>query len=313
MTLKPPCPLIARALAEGKVVPFLGAGASQSHRPRTGGWTPPPNACSFPPLGGELARHLAEYASYPDEDSADDLPGVSAYFEQVVGDRDGLRDMLREAFPAGGYRPGPLHHYLAAQPKPLLLLTTNYDDLLEQAMVAAGRDYHLLVRPADEPGLLHWYPPGASQPQEAAIKSFNQTPEKLGAPIIFKLHGGIDPHGKGRDSYLITEDDYVDYLAGMRGSAGIPPVLERLMRRHNLLFLGYGLRDWNFRVMFRCLLPESSAGDDERPRQSRRAWAITESPGLVEEEIWGHKRVKFFDMRIEAFVEQLRATSASPA
>ena len=87
---------VAEALADGDVVPFLGAGANLCDRPEEAPWEPG----SFAPSGRELARALAEKSRYPNPDDPD-LLWVSQYFDAVLGEgplyeklHDGLRRRL---------------------------------------------------------------------------------------------------------------------------------------------------------------------------------------------------------------------------
>jgi hypothetical protein len=72
-----------------------------------------------------------------------------------------------------------------------------------------------------------------------------------------KMHGSVDIENKDNDYFLITEEDYVDFLASQGKGITIPqPLVEHLERQDDqlrFLFLGYGLQDWNFRVMLQKL------------------------------------------------------------
>jgi hypothetical protein len=71
------------------------------------------------------------------------------------------------------------------------------------------------------------------------------------------MHGSVDIENKDNDYFLITEEDYVDFLASQGKGITIPqPLVEHLERQDDqlrFLFLGYGLQDWNFRVMLQKL------------------------------------------------------------
>jgi hypothetical protein len=73
-SLEDHCRRVASAMAEGKVIPFLGAGVNLSCRPPAAGWS----HGAYLPDAGELASHLAEKFGYPD-DQAPDLVRVSEY------------------------------------------------------------------------------------------------------------------------------------------------------------------------------------------------------------------------------------------
>src|SRR5262249_3340802 len=79
-------------------------------------------------------------------------------------------------------------------------------------------------------------------------------------PILFKMHGSVDKVNAGNDSYLITEEDYVDFL-GRAGGSYSPPYVNALMEGKDFLFLGYSLEDWNVRVILRKLLKRATNRD----------------------------------------------------
>src|SRR4030095_2467398 len=103
---RPPYPIVANALMDGDVVPFLGAGVN------SGGF----------PTGGALSRSLARECSLPSDKDADleDLAKVSSYFVEV-GSRIYLRRYLRKTFcteiedkPTAEEQPvNNIHDYLA--------------------------------------------------------------------------------------------------------------------------------------------------------------------------------------------------------
>jgi len=66
-------------------------------------------------------------------------------------------------------------------------------------------------------------------------------------PLVFHLHGQLS----NESSLLVTEDDYIDFTVSL-GQQGpdsvIPHWIRRALSRTTLLFVGYSLEDWNFRV-----------------------------------------------------------------
>jgi hypothetical protein len=63
------------------------------------------------------------------------------------------------------------------------------------------------------------------------------------------MHGNADATDQERDSYVITEDDYVEFLSRMASQTALPATFAEPFRKSHFLFLGYGLRDWNLRVV----------------------------------------------------------------
>lgn len=324
---EPPYGIIWGHLSRGEIIPFLGAGASLSRVPAPPGADPDPaGAAPRLPTGRELARRLAKEASFPSDDDRDreDLAKVASYYQEAAADRESLRNCLREVFEKK-YTPGLVHHFLAdvsvrlgqrKEKKALLIVTTNYDDLIEQAFASRRVAYHLVVHPTDRLDLgasvLWWKPgettPAAHKPQQLPLSLTDTT-------IIYKMHGSVCRMAAEWDSFVISEEDYVEFLSRMTGQNAIPArfMAEFLSRR--FLFLGYGLGDWNFRVMLRNL-QTTLIGAKERsaaagapaaaPARELRSWAIQKGPSKLEESLWRTRMVNIHDMDIDSFVTELR-------
>lgn len=86
---------------------------------------------------------------------------------------------------------------------------------------------------------------------------------------------------------------------------------ERAIRKRRFLFLGYGLRDWNLRVMLRHLksalaTTETSPTEATGDHENLRAWAIQRHPSELERALWLAHRVNIYDMDIDGFAATLR-------
>ena len=53
---------------------------------------------------------------------------------------------------------------------------------------------------------------------------------------------------------VLTENDYFDYLLNANAAKLIPSEVESALVDNSLLFLGFRLTDWHFRVLFRLLM-----------------------------------------------------------
>jgi len=295
---EPPYPLIRENLENGNVVPFLGAGASRAGVGAEGAATLPSAA--------ELSELLAKTTNYPSKEPGErkNLARVASYFAEISG-RLQLRRQLRKHLSVNA-APGVLHEYLAKLPGHRLIITTNYDTLLEQALRAADKPFHLVVHPIEKDdlrGSVLWWPPGAKEPE---VVPTNTLDIDLGqSTVVYKMHGSVGSADSDKwDNFVVTEDDYTDFLSQMSGgNSAIPAIFGAHFRERNFLFLGYSLSDWNLRVVLnnlsRDLKREGRGGDFA-------AWAIQRDPSPFERKLWGRRDVEIFDLEIDEFVAQLR-------
>jgi class 3 adenylate cyclase len=306
--------LVAGLIADGLVVPFLGAGATLCDRPPEAGWEPG----RYLPSGGELASLLAERSRYPDP-AGGDLLRISQYVDAMLGSGR-LYGYLRSVFNVD-YPPNSLHRFLASLPPLLrerglpqqLVITTNYDDLLERAFAAAGEPYDVVWYEAKKGSLrgrlLHRPPDG----EPVAI----ELPNKYTAlslderPVVLKLHGAVDRADPKRDSYVITEDNYIEYLSVGDIGPQIPMTLRERMADSHLLFLGYSMRDWNLRVILNRIWGEQQL--------DLKSWAVQMPPTdastyEIEQTLWRHRGdVDLLYAPLNEYVGRLTAELPAPA
>jgi SIR2-like domain len=295
------CLKVVRAMERGQVVPLLGAGANLCDRPADCAW----DAELHPPSGAELARVLADEFGYPLDDRTE-LARVSEYVDLAAGEGP-LYERLRDIFDAE-YPPNSLHRFLAALPGALeakgkghrhqLVITTNYDDILERAFSDAGEPYEVVVYMAGGPDrgrFVHYLADGErrliERPNEYTELSFDT------GSVILKIHGAIDRGDEARDSFVVSEDHYIEYLTHANLSQLVPVSVLARLRRSHFLFLGYRMRDWNLRVMLHRIFRERDHG--------YRSWAVQLDPDLVDEELWSRREVDVVDVALSEYVEEL--------
>jgi hypothetical protein len=297
--------LVAQRLLDGFVIPFLGAGASLLGRPPSGRW----QLGKYTPSGRELADVLAEKSRYPRE--GEDLLRVAQYVDAILGER-ALYQYLHGLFDAD-YPPNSLHRLLARMPRilrargsrNLLILSTNYDDLLERAFREEGEEFDLLWYEAKRGNMcgkfMHTKPDGEAIAVDRPNEYDDVALERR--TVVLKLHGAINRAKPAFDSFVITENNYIDYVANSDLVAQIPVTLHEPMVESHFLFLGYSMRDWNLRVILSRLW--GSAPLDVK------SWAVKlpeEHPKLdeIERKLWASRGdIDVLQLPLEAYVAGL--------
>ena len=307
---------VARRIRAGRVVPFLGAGANLCGRPEELTWRP--GQFDWLPSGAELSTYLARLFDY-EGGNDEDLVRVSQYVTLTVGALP-LYEELRRLFD-GDYPPTVLHQFLAEIPSILggppdqrdlhrpppyqLIVTTNYDDVLERAFRAIDEPFDLITYDAEGPyrGKFTHRPHG-EEPRAIYEPNIYHELNPEQRTVILKIHGAVDRLDQTRDSFVITEDHYIDYLARTEVSKLFPVTLVEQLRSSHCLFLGYRLRDWHLRVILNRIW-----GEDKLRAMS---WAVQLQPDPVDQGLWSRREVLVFDAPLQEYVTNLREALLSP-
>jgi SIR2-like domain len=316
-------------LVDGQVVPLLGAGANLCGRPADETW----RKGQYLPNGAELAAVLArKVPNYPPA-----VLGDLLRVAQTVGHKRGWKALyttLHELFD-DDYPPTELHRFLAGLPalmasleRPprephLLVVSTNYDDVLERAFAEVGEPYDLV-----------WYVANGEHIGKFMHKSPDAAPVVIDKPdeyveplnlaersVVLKIHGAVDRPTGDSDSYVITEDHYIDYLTRTDIRRLIPKGLLAKLRASSILFLGYSMRDWNLRAIFRRIWQEERLGwkswairrpldplsvderDDVAARERRREAELAYE---LENAFWDDRGVDILDVDLSVYTRALR-------
>jgi hypothetical protein len=187
----------------------------------------------------ELLRRLGEYVRHK----------VAERFSGQVPDLGPARldEMLTMAWQldSNGATADP-HDVLAHLPLPIYV-TAHPSNLLAKALEAAGKE------PVVE--LCRWRPDGKWPPSIKKIDRTYEPSEKR--PLVFHLFG----HLEYPDSLVMTEDDYFDYLINVSQNPKlIPTFVQGKLADSALLFLGFHIEEWDFRVLLRSLLSPDGGG-----------------------------------------------------
>ena len=146
---------------------------------------------------------------------------------------------------------------------------------------------------------MHTTPEGTSQIIDIPNQYREVSLERRTA--ILKIHGAVNRAVADgvEDSYVITEDHYIDYLARTDIANLVPVTLTAKLRRSHFLFLGYGMRDWNLRVILHRIWGEQ--------KLKYKSWAVQVRPSELDREFWELRGVDVLDVPLDDYVEALDA------
>ncbi len=166
-----------------------------------------------------------------------------------------------------------------------LIVTTSFDQMLERAFAAAGEEVDVVSHLAlgrYRGKFVHVTPDGAA--------TLIEVPNAYGdlsldhRTVILKILGGIDQRPeRAWESFVVSEDDHIDYLAQAEIAGVLPVTLAARLRRSHFLFLGYPLHEWSLRVFLHRVWG--------REKVAYRSWAIGPAPDAIEQEHWRQRGI----------------------
>lgn len=287
---------IASRVKAGECILFLGS-AIHAEAPIWSRYHYPSE--KRPLIGSDLSASLASECKYPEEEDPENLQRVSWYYEWY-GSRARLVSAVKNAVHRGR-EPSPVLRGLARLGFPLVV-TTNYDQLYEQALIQIAQD-------GTSSGV--GQQPEASTPKmpfdkcvyspHSAVSTRDCLIEpSSGRPYLLKIHGDVD-HS---ESIVITDEDYIQFVLRMSDKAKFKPVGRKMLMHlatRPTLFIGYRLKDYNLRLLFKSLrwkLDGANIPD---------TYAVDPQPDVLIRDVWQNQRryVRFIEKNLWDFVPDL--------
>ncbi|PEE97785.1 hypothetical protein CON21_26250 [Bacillus thuringiensis] len=191
---------IRKAKEHDKLVVFVGAGVSVN---------------SKLPTWYDLVSELAEEMGMNVGNSVDSFMQIPQYYFNERGEKEYL-EKIEGILNRKTYKPNIIHEQIIDL-NPKHIITTNYDDLLEQSFKLYNKSYHVVSDNSDLPY--------ASQDQ-----------------MLIKMHGCLK-----KKNIVLKEDDYLSYSSNFKL---IETYIKSLFSTHIILFIGYSAEDPNFKLIF---------------------------------------------------------------
>lgn len=270
---------IATALAETRLIPYLGAGML--------------GLCSdyaVPATPEALVARLTAKASVPGK-IRNNLTR-SAQFIENFKHRKTLVNLMNEAY-AARVTHSPLHAALAEAALPLIV-DTWYDDAMADAL-STREDWVQIQGLSQTEHFGRWTGvysgDGRMLPEDAAEHA---------ATLLYKPIGAHAPAG----NYLVSDTDFVEVLTEIDIQTPIPQPVQRLRSGASFLFLGCRFNDQLSRSYARQIMKRSSS----------RHWAVVEGPlTRMEQRFFEEQSIVQIDTSLPDFAPQLMAVLGTAA
>lgn len=191
---------IQLASRQNRLVIFVGAGVS---------------ANSGVPLWSDLINSLKiNLPEYVNEDT--DSLKIAQLYKELRGEKEYL-EKIKEILKYGKVSPNDIHKAIF-ELNPCHIVTTNYDDLLEQSALAFNQQFYV-------------------------VRKDDDLPCNRGEKMIIKMHGDF-----GVGNIVLTENDYFDYS---RQFPLIRSFVLSLFASKLVLFVGFSFNDINLKYILR--------------------------------------------------------------
>jgi hypothetical protein len=282
-----------KGLLEGSCLPFIG-----------------PAIHGESPLGSEaLARALGK----PEGDDRPSLATASEYRERYLGTRERFLKDLRQLLASqnGQAMSSPMLDLLVELDELSPLVSATCDEVLEAKLAAANKPFTVIshiLRSADGryDGKILVTRPGAEPSiclaDEVDLRNAGRVIYKpLGSPFLNERMDDWDPSAE-IDTVVVTESDHLRLLGRLEHQhARIPSALIRHFRRKPMLFLGWGLDFWQYRLVTHVFHALCKSG------QLPPVLAVRNPKSLMEEVTWQSLGAHLVTLELPDFVRKVRA------
>lgn len=277
-----------------------------------------------PPSASELANALAASVSYKGSWPYS-LLTVASYHEFVFKRESHWKTLSQVFASKTATLPthelvalAALHHLKNNTRRDYLAITTNYDRLIELAMDNAGvphcivtvdrQDRKVDLRFSD--GVQAWLGFTDSDYRDFQEEQNSKYPELFyfsnrpkPLAVVYKIHGCLYPPKPGRDSIVLSDEDYIRFLRwqGEHGERILPAGIRSLMQEKGFLFLGHSFSDWNVRGLYQMFVGERAAG------KSIQDYAVVNTVNPYESAFFASQTIHLLVTDLVSFVSEVKS------
>jgi hypothetical protein len=215
--------------------------------------------------------------------------------------------------------PPAVHEMLAKLDPPWLVISATHDllfeELLEQRAVPYVLVAHILgpegsghvgkilvLRRGAEPKI------EVSNSDELRIDLLKDRVvyKLLGSPCLSELATTADEFDLSDfDTAVVTEEDHIAFLGDLHSKrTSIPTAFSRRFRKSSVLFLGYNLDTWNYRLVAQVCLAENVR------RERLPLYAVRQPTSSFERVFWEQLHTRMLEVDVDTFIQSLEAARA---
>jgi hypothetical protein len=240
------------------------------------------------------------------------LTSIASYYERLEGRQDLynlLADVIRpKKTPTRTHKllaEAAKHHLAQKGATDYLVITTNYDCLMETALDDLKVPYIVLTTRKSDPKVLLRCSENVENRESLRNRYWNREypgnfvlTKAQSVVIIYKIHGCLHPDITFENEGLVVSDnDYVDYVSQMSKIGIIPATVSELMREKRFWFLGYSLSDWNVRSIYETIKQKSD------PDRKNKDYSVMYSVGDFEGLFFEKNDIRIFQASLNEFVD----------
>jgi hypothetical protein len=241
------------------------------------------------------------------------LATVAEYRERYLGSRERFLKQLHRSIEEQSQQATvpAVYEMIASMPVQPMIVSVNYDHILEDCLTEAGKTFVVvshIVRSLNgqndgkilvfrEQGKNDIFPADKVDLKQAKLIIY----KPLGSP---HLNNKCDPDLE-IDTVVITETDHLTFLGRLENElTKIPTALNTLFRKYPLIFLGYALDVWHYRLVMQVF---QAVGESRRRSPSL---AIRDPASAMEEIAWKRLAVDLIKMQPKDFASRMSSVFA---
>ncbi len=281
---------LSKRIKRGEIVLFIGSNLLQEYGQTNSEET-------------QLANLLAEKIDYPAFIGT--LSSIAELYQLLPEHgRRSLLSQLHKTLPCTDTQV-KLYDSLAKIDTPLVLISSAYDNLLEQAFINSGKKYvelsSIIVR-SDEYDIGHVVVRYSDNkhPESTYIEEELSRLRLLeeGYSIIYKIRGTCkqNPQATERDALTLAESNYFTFAR--YGKKIIPSYLSRQFRDRGFLFIGFSPKNWEDRLLVNTLLKK-------RQHSTEACYTIGETLDKMEAAYWNSCNVREYKANLQDLDDHL--------